>query len=292
MPAPRSACGRCRRPRTRERMRDLALAAVLAELAIGKFADHAAPEADRIGVARLFGDGPLAGIAREQQDRCAAPDALAAKRTADEELAQSIVAPLLVRRGERALHDRESGRLVLAQDHERGLAVVVEPALDDFGDALPGDGERRKHAGRVRGQVGEVLAVDLLDPVAIGPGVLRFTDRDRHRGSPERERPGEDRGVCRAFHPAVQGQWAVIAYCAGAGSSVVGSVGAAGSIAGSVAAGSVAAGSIGAGATSAAGGVSSTGAVSSCLAPQAPNTRATAMAPQIFAFIVSYPSRF
>ena len=55
---------------------------------------------------------------------------------------------------EAALHHGKADRLPLAQHDEGGRAIVVEPALDDLGDALAGGCQRRKHARRVGGEIG------------------------------------------------------------------------------------------------------------------------------------------
>ena len=109
------------------------------------------------------------------------------------------------RRGawEAALHHREPDRLLLAQHDERGAAVVVEPALDDLGDALPGDGERGKHARGVGGEVGEVLAVGSSIQSRSDFDGARFADGDRHSGSWKENGRGKSRGL-RAIRPAVQ----------------------------------------------------------------------------------------
>src|SRR5688572_12672095 len=136
----------------RERVRDLALAALFAELAVGELGYDAPPEADRAGIARLLGDRPLARVAREDQHRGAAADAAVAVGLADEELAQAEAALRVLAR-EAALHDGEAHRLLFAQHQEGGAAVVVEPALDDLPDALARGRERGKDAGRVGGEV-------------------------------------------------------------------------------------------------------------------------------------------
>src|SRR6185436_14950855 len=191
------------RPRARERVGYLALAAPLAEFPVGELRDHAPPEAERAGIAGLLGYGPLAGISREDQHCRAAADAAVPEGFPDEEFAQAEIPLRVGRRGEAPLHDREADRLLLAQ-HDEGLAaVVVEPALYELADALAGDGERGIDAGRVGGQVRQVFAVSLFDPVAIGLRRAGFANGDRHSVSRKGNGRGKSRYL-RAIRPAVQ----------------------------------------------------------------------------------------
>jgi len=132
---------------------------------------------------------PFAGEAREQEQGSVTADAQAAKLPTNEKLAQAVMPCAVALRCCSALDQRKPGRLAFAQDQEHNRSIIAKPALHEFGRALAGDHERREHAGVIGTQVGEVLAIGLLDPVAVLLRGSCLTEADRHRVTRKRNRP-------------------------------------------------------------------------------------------------------
>src|ERR1700722_12628985 len=162
---------------------DFAVRDALGEAALRVAADDAAPETHRGRIPQIFGDLPAPGEATEYQLYRGLPYPQTPPRARDEELRQAIVDARLARGRQHAHHARKTHRLLPAQNDERIGVGVSEPVRDLIRLAVTDLPEPREQAGAGI-EVIEVIAVDALDPQAVGrcrPGIAHTHCGDDHR---------------------------------------------------------------------------------------------------------------
>src|SRR5262249_10769233 len=147
--------------------------------AAGVARDDAAPEAHRRRIAQVLADLPAAGEAAEDELHRRLADAEPPSGTQHEELGHPVVDARRRSRGDRTQHTCKPNRLTALQDNERKSVWVTEPVRDLVGRAGP-DLSQDGEDPRAGVEIIEVVAVNALDPQAVGGRRPRIAHTDTH----------------------------------------------------------------------------------------------------------------